>query len=182
MARNLVAAGIIASALVALWLFPLVFFANPGTNDAIWLSNLELLLILAVWGGPVVAVVRAGHRRSLVCVGLGVFLIGAAAALVLGLAVFGNMSDDRFLPLLFLPPALAIPGVVLIVMGVVLSNNRRELLRPAAYGAAAAVFIGAWILIRGSRDWLLAPYGFDELAAIVVVGAALVTLRPSLRG
>ena len=121
MARNLV----VGAAAVA------VLFANPGTNDAIWLSDLEFLLILLGWMVVVVA---------------------------------------------------AAPGPLLILVALVTTTRRRVLIRPAIYGAAAGLFVVAWILARGSRDWLLAPYGFDELAVIVVVGAALVTPRPALHG
>ena len=63
------------------------------------------------------------------------------------------------------------------MVGITLSGMRRpELLRGAAYGLAAAVVVGAWILLRGSRDWLLAPYGFDILLLILVIGAGIVLL------
>ena len=182
MARNLVIGGAAVAVLVVLWVIPLIFFSNPGTNDAIWLSNLEFLLVLVGWVVAIVAVVRSGARRGAVSGELGVFEVVAAAGLVLGLVVFGNMSDDRFLPLIFVPPLIAAPGLLLIVVGLLATTNRRELLRPAIYGAAAGLLVAAWILARGSRDWLLAPYGFDELAVIVVGAAALVALRPARHG
>lgn len=168
--------------MVALWLFPLVVFPNPRTNDAIWLANLDLLVLLVGAVGVVVAIIRGGQRRAAVCVELGVYLVGVAAAFLLGFAVFGNNSDDRFLPLLFLPPFIAAPGLLLVVVGLLLRGDRRELLGDAAYGAVAAGVLAAWVLVRGARDWLLAPYGFDEVAVIIVIGVAARTFRPALRG
>ena len=179
---GLVAAVVVAVALAILWAFPPVAFPNPGTNDAIWLSNLELALLLLGGFGLTAAVVRSGPRRAVICAGLGVFVIGSAAALLLGFAVFGNNSNDRFLPLLFLPPLIAGPGFLLILIGLVLRRDR-DLLRAGALGVLAAALVAAWVLLRGSRDWLLAPYGFDEIAVILVLGAALPTaVRPVTRG
>lgn len=182
MARNLVIGAIALGALVVLWVFPLIFFSKPGTNDAIWLADLEFVLILFGWIVVVVAIVVSGERRGAVFVELGAFEIVAAAALVLGLVVFGNISNDRFLPLIFLPPLIGAPGPLLILVALVITARRRVLIRPAIYGAAPGLFVVAWVLARGSRDWLLAPYGFDELVVIVVVAAALVTLRPVPHG
>ena len=179
---RLVPAVIVAVALAILWAFPSVAFPNPGTNDAIWLANLELALLLLGGVGLTVAVVRGGPRRAVISAGLGAFVVGSAAALLLGFAVFGNNSNDRFLPLVFLPPLLAGPGFLLILIGLLLRRDR-DLLRAGAVGGVAAVVVAAWVLLRGSRDWLLAPYGFDEIAVVLVVGAALPTaLRAVVRG
>ena len=132
--------------------------------------------------GVIVAIARAGQHRAAVCIELGVFLIGVAAAMLLGLMAFGNLSNDRFLPLIFLPPLIASPGLLLVVIGLVLRGSRRELLRAAAYGVVAAIALAVWILVRGSRDWLLAPYGFDVIVLILIVGAAVAMLRPQANG
>ena len=180
--RSIITFVVLAVLLAALWAFPPIVFANPATNEAIWLANLEFVLLLLGLIGLVVAVVRGGLQRAAVCVELGVFVIGSAAALFLGFLVFGNNSNDRFLPLIVLPPLIALPGVVVVVIGLVLPGNRGALARPAASGLAAAIVVALWVLLRGSRDWLLAPYGFDEIALIVVLGVALGTIRPASRG
>ena len=180
--RVIVGGALFAVLLVALWLFPLVVFPKPGANDAIWLANLQLLLILLGAVGTIAAVVLSGSRRAEVCVELAVLLIGSGAAMLLGLAVFGNLTNDRFLPLVFLPPLIAGPGLFLLLIGLLLRGNRRDVLTAATYGAVGAVVVAVWILVRGARDWLLAPYGFDELAVMLVIGAGLMALRGSARG
>jgi hypothetical protein len=42
-------------------------------------------------------------------------------------------------------------------------------------GGIATALLLAWILARGSRDWLLAPYGFDVLL-MIALGSAVVFL------
>lgn len=172
---------VILLALAWLWVFPGLMFSQPNTNDAIGLADAEWLLLLGTIGGAVVAfVVVRGARGTTVRAGLGVFLLGAAAALVLGLVVFGNASNDRFGQLIFFPPVIAAVGLAGIVVAVVTGGGRRrELARGAAYGVVAAVVVALWVLARGSRDWLLAPYGFDILAAILVLSGALVMLAAS---
>lgn len=168
--------------LAALWLFPIAAFKNPGTNDALYLADLQLPLLLVGFVGLIVAIVRAGQQRAAMCIALGVFLIGASAAMLLGLVVFGNTRNDRYLPLLFLPPLLVSPGFLLLVVGRVIRGSRGELLRAAAYGLVAAIAVAVWILVRGPRDWLLAPYGFDVVLLILIVGAALAMRRPQAHG
>lgn len=180
--RVIVGGALFVVVLVALWFFPSVVFPHPGANDAIWLANLELLLILVGAVGTIAAVVLSGSQRAAVCVELAVLLIGSGAAMLLGLAVFGNFTNDRFLPLVFLPPLIAGPGLFLLLIGLLLRGNRRDVLAAAAYGAVGVVVVAVWIVLRGARDWLLAPYGFDELAVILVIGAGLMTLRWGARG
>jgi hypothetical protein len=169
----------IVAGIVLLWVFPIVVFPHPSTNEAIELSNLEWLVLLAGLAGTVLLLIRLPRPASAVRIGLGIFLLGVAAALVIGLFVFGNFSDDRFLPLLFLPFPIGGAGVVALAVGLALSPPRAQLLQGAIFGVGAAVFVCTWILVRGSRDWLLAPYGFDVLVLVLVVGAAIVVLsRP----
>ncbi|HEX2680202.1 MAG TPA: hypothetical protein VHQ03_02820 [Candidatus Dormibacteraeota bacterium] len=169
---------VLVVALTGLWLFPLAVFPNPGANDAIVLSDLEWPLLLLGLSGVIVALLAfRGLRGTVVKMALGVLLIGVAIDLVIGLFVFGNLSNDRFLPLLFLPPLIGAVGLVAMVVALT-SRARAELFRGTAYGIAAAIIVGAWMLVRGARDWLLAPYGFDVLVLIIVVGAAVVILGP----
>ena len=170
---------VLIAAAVVLWVFPLVLFPHPATNEAIELSNLEWLVLLVGLTGLVVLLIRLPRADSATRIGLGIFLLGAAAALVIGLFAFGNFSDDRFLPLLFFPVPIGTAGLVALAVGLALSPRRAQFLQGVIYGLVSAAFVGAWILVRGSRDWLLAPYGFDVLVLAVVVGAALVVLsRP----
>ncbi|HUE59313.1 MAG TPA: hypothetical protein VMO88_06995 [Acidimicrobiales bacterium] len=174
---------VLVAAAVVLWVFPLVLFPHPATNEAIALSNLEWLVLLAGLAGVVVALIRLPRAAAATRIGLGIFLLGVAAAIVIGLFAFGNFQDDRFLPLLFLPFPIGGAGVVALAVGLALSPPRGQVLRGATFGVVAAAFVCAWILVRGSRDWLLAPYGFDVLVLILVAGAAIVVLsRPEANG
>ena len=93
---------------------------------------------------------------------------------MIGELVFGNTTNDRFLPLLFLPFPIAAPGLLALVLGLTVKRpNRSTLVRGALYGLAGAAFVCVWMLIRGARDWLLAPYGFDITVLIPLVGAAV---------
>lgn len=172
---------VIVLALAWLWVFPGLMFAQPNTNDAIGLADAEWLLLLGTIGGAVAAYASVrGARGAAVRAALGVFLLGAAAALVLGLVVFGNLSNDRFGQLIFFPPIIGAVGLAGMVVAVVTGRGRgRELARGAVYGVVAALVVALWVLARGSRDWLLAPYGFDILAAILVLSGALVMLAAS---
>lgn len=161
--------------------FPEIFFPHPRTNDAIGLSDAEWpLLLLEIAGAVVAYVVFRGEVGTLIRAAIGIFLLGAAIALVVGLLVFGNLSDDRFAPLLFFPPIIGLLGISGIVVAIAAGNRRWSwLLRGAGYGLALAFFFGAWTLIRGARAWLLAPYGFDLLLLIGVLGVGLVVLGTS---
>jgi hypothetical protein len=172
---------VIFLALAWLWVFPGLMFPQPNTNDAIGLTDAEWLILLGIIGGAVGAIaVFHGARGTAVRTALGVFLLGSAAALVVGFLVFGNTSNDRFGQLIYFPPVIALVGLIGLVVGVAASGaHKSELFRGALYGLAAAVIIAVWVLIRGARDWLLAPYGFDILAAILILGGALVMLVAS---
>lgn len=151
-------------------------FRTRGANDAIELSGLEFVVLLLGGAGLVVTLFAARQRRGAVGVGSGVFLLGVAVALVVGLIVFGNLSNDRFAPLLFLAPLFGFAGLVTFLAGLAFGGVRRDLILFAASGFVAAVVVAVWTLIRGSRDWLLAPYGFDIAVLAVVLGAAVAML------
>lgn len=161
--------------------FPLFVFPHPKTNDAIGLADAEWPLFLLELAGAVVAyVVFRGKVGALIRVAIGVLLLGAAISLVVGLLVFGNLSDDRFGPLLFFPPVLCLVGLAGLVVGIAAGHMYRSwLLRGAGYGIGFAFFFGAWTLVRGARAWLLAPYGFDLLLLIGVLGVGAVVLGTS---
>ena len=181
MARSwrVASAAAIVVAIVVLWVFPAVLFPHPSTNEAIELSSLEWLVLGVGLVGLVVVLIRLPRSASAARIGLGVFLLGVAAAFVIGLLVFGNFQDDRFLPLLVLPIPIGGAGVVSLAVGLALSPPRAQVLQGVIFGVAAGLFVGAWILLRGSRDWLLAPYGFDVLVLLLVVGSAIVVLSRS---
>jgi hypothetical protein len=176
MLGRLLGALIIATLVLLLWLMP-ALFPHPGPNDALELSSLGPLLYLIAIGASLVSPVGVFAKgwKAEVLVGLGVFLIGVSGAFVLAIVAFGNFSDDRFLPL-FVAPVLAAPvGIVITVVGWTITLRRRG--RPllgAAIGAAVAVVVVLWLLARGARDWLLAPYGFDVFG-LISVGAVTVT-------
>ena len=162
------------ASLAVLWVAPILLFQNPGANDAIWLTNFELLILLLGLVGLVVVLIIRRRDFAVLGVGVGVYLLGVAADFLIGELVFGNTSNDRFLPLLFLPFPIASPGFAALVLGLILKRpSRAELVRRALYGLAGAAFVCVSVLIRGARDWLLAPYGFDIIVLIPLVGAAV---------
>lgn len=162
-------------------LFPGLVFPHPSTNEAIVLSDLEWPLLLLTMAGAVAAyIVCRGELGAVVRAGIGVLLLGAAIALVVGLLAFGNLSDDRFAPLLFFPPVIGLVGLAGMVVAVAAGvHHRQDLVRGALYGLAFALFFGAWTLTRGARAWLLAPYGFDLLVLMAVLGVGVVVLGTS---
>jgi hypothetical protein len=179
-ARPLFAAAwfVMVVVLAILWVLPEVLFPRPGTNDAILLSDLEWPLLLVELVGMAVAfvVTRRAHA-TVVRVALSVFLLGVALDLVIGLVTFGNLSNDRFAALLFLSVPVGFAGVVGLIVSLAIGSSRRlEIARGAVYGVAAAVVFGVWTMVRGAQDWLLAPYGFDILLLILVLGLALAVL------
>lgn len=106
-------------AILAVMAFPLAAFPHPGTNEAIGLADAEWPLLLAEVAAVVVVYFTVrGEGGAIVRSSIGVFLFGAAIVLVVGLIVFGNLSDDRFAPLLFFPPLLGLLGLVGIVVSV----------------------------------------------------------------
>lgn len=170
------ALGLIAAATLAtgLWVFPQLAFPSPGANDVIVLANLSLPLVAAILLASILALILGYRRRwsSAGPVALGTFFIGVATALVTGLVTFGNMSNDRFLVLLFLPVLFVPSGIVVLAVGLTVRSTG-----PARYGLvigglATALVIG-WVLARGARDWLLAPYGFDVLLLIALEAAVV---------
>lgn len=166
--------GLIAAAAIAvgLWVLPSLAFPSPGANDAITLADLSLPLVGALFLASTVALV-GGYRRHWSTAGpvaLGTFMIGGAAALVIGLVTFGNMSNDRFLALLFLPVLLVPFGIVVLAVGLTVRSTGQARQGLVIGGLATALLI-AWVLARGARDWLLAPYGFDILLLITLESA-----------
>ncbi len=166
---------------VALWVFPGLMFPAPGPNDAPILWNLPMPVVALTLAGCAAVVVRDAARKRPITrsVALGTFLVGVAIAFVIGLiAGVADLQNDRFWPFLLSPVVFGIAGVVLLGLGVTGRRaTRSESLSGAVIGSLAALFLVAWILARGSRDWLLAPYGFDvcllitlEAAAVWVVG------------
>jgi hypothetical protein len=118
--RTLKALGLIAAAALAagLWVLPPLAFPSPGANDAVALANWSLPLVGAILLASILALVFGYPRRwsSAGPVALGAFLIGVAVALLIGLVTFGNMSNDRFLPLLFLPVLFVPFGIVVLAL------------------------------------------------------------------
>ena len=82
-------------------MFPGLVFPHPGVSDAIALSDAEWPVLLVVVAGASTAfAVFRGEPGVVVRAALGVFLLGVAAVLVLDLILFGNLSNDRFGPLI----------------------------------------------------------------------------------
>ena len=113
---GLIVAGVTA---VALWVSPLLLFPTPGANDAIVLADLTLPVVGAILAGSIAVVIVGVTRgwRSSGAVALGVFFIGVAAVFVISLLTIGNMSNDRFMPLLFLPVPFAAVGLAALAIG-----------------------------------------------------------------
>jgi hypothetical protein len=168
-------------AILAVMAFPLWVFPHPRTNDAIGLADAEWpLLLLGVAGAAVAYAVFRGERGAIIRMGLGLLLVGSAITLVVALFAFGNLSNDRFAPLLFFPPVLAITGIAGIVVAVAAGvRYRQELILGAFTGLVMALGFAAWTLLRGARAWLEAPYGFDLLLLLLILGGAVVVLGTS---
>ena len=166
---------------VALWVFPGVMFPAPGPNDAPILWSLPMPVIALTLAASIAVVARDASRKRPIMrsLALGTFLVGAAIAFVIGLIVgVANLQNDRFWPFLLSPVVFGIAGIVLLAMSVAgRRTTRSETVSGVVIGLFAALFLVAWIVARGSRDWLLAPYGFDvcllitlEATAVWVVG------------
>ncbi len=113
----------------------------------------------------------------------GVYLLGVAGDLILGFFGFGNSSDDRYMPLVVLPFLVGFAGLVSLVGG--MTTKRRLWLHVwlgIIVGLASAFIVGIWVSLRGARDWLLAPYGFDIAILVVVIGVAVITMGSMIRG
>jgi hypothetical protein len=182
--RTLKALGLIAAAALAagLWVLPPLAFPSPGANDALALANLSLPLVGAILLASILAVVLGYRRRwaSAGPVALGAFLIGVAAALLIGLVTFGNMSNDRFLVLLFLPVLFVPFGIVVLAIGLTVRSTGHARHGLVIGGLATALLV-VWVLARGARDWLHAPYGFDILL-LIALEAAVVYIAGATRG
>lgn len=184
MSGRLVGALILAAVLLLLWVMPGVLFPHPDHNEAIDLSVLGPLLYLITLGACLLSLVwvwRQGWKAE-GPIGLGVFLLGLAAAFVLAIVTFGNNSDDRFAPLLITPVLAAPVGVVIVVAGLVMRSRRRgKPLIGAVRGAIAAGAVAVWLLARRAADWLQAPYGFDVYGLIAVAAASVLYLGVDTR-
>lgn len=172
------------AAAVALWVVPAVMFRAPGANDAPVLWTLPMPVVGLTLAACVAVVVRDAARQRPITrsVALGTFLVGVAIAFVIGLiAGVANLENDRFWPFLLSPVVFGIAGVVVLVVAVA---GRRaagsEVVSGAVLGLLAAAFLAAWILARGSSDWLLAPYGFD-VSLLIALEAAVVFVVGGLR-
>lgn len=168
----------IGAAVVALvlWFLVPVVYGHPSTNEALDLSSLGPLLLLIVLLGGLASIGTTVAHRSSAAVPLSLGLLGAGAGglMLAGLAQFGNTGDDRFMALLFLP-YVAIPlGAVPLLVGVLVRSAAGGEVRGAVLrGFIALAVIAAWLFARGSRDWLLAPYGFDWFCVIALAAAVL---------
>lgn len=176
---------VFVAVLGALWLFPALLFPSPAINEANELAAWAAPLLLVVPLAAVMSLFLFRRRRpAAVPIGLAVYLLGVTGAMVLGLAVFGNFSNDQFLPLVVFPFPAGIAGFVTLVSP--LATTRPvwpQLRRGAVSGLIGALVVGAWILLRGARDWLVAPYGLDIALLIIVLAAGVVlsVLMPPIR-
>jgi hypothetical protein len=159
----------VAAVAVALWIFPAVVFPAPAANDAMVLANLTLPVVaIELLGGTGLAAAGAARQRNGGgAVAMGTFFAGVAVAFGIALVAVGNMSDDRFMPLLFLPVPFVVFGIAIFAIGFA-RGGAGELVFGVTAGAVAAALLLGWLLIRGSRDWLLAPYGFDVFMLIAL--------------
>ncbi len=182
-------AGLLAvlALLAALWMFPVVFFANPGANDAqiLWTVPLPIAGLTLLASLAAVIAERAKGLSISSSVALGTYVVGVALVFLIGLATVANLSNDRFWPFLLVPVAFAPTGIVLLLVALFgRSTTWAAPSRGLVIGGAAALLLLVWMLARGSRDWLLAPYGFDiwlliSLEALVVfLAGAMRRARP----
>jgi dipeptide/tripeptide permease len=167
--RRLVVIGSIVTLAIAagLWFFPSIVFPKPGVNDAILLADLTLPLVGMVLLADIVLVLIGNGRRwsTAAPLALGIYLLGVVLAFVVGSNSFANMAEDRFDPLFYLPGLFLIAGIVVLIVGL-----RRRIEGSARagmiIGGMASALLVVWMVVRGPRDWLRAPYGFDILLLI----------------
>ena len=174
---TIAAAGVFIVLVGALWLFPALVFPNPALNEANELAAWSAPLLLVAPVAAVASLFLFRRRRPpAVPIGLAVYVLCVAAAMLLGLSVFGNFSNDQFLPLVLFPYPAGIAGLVTLISSLATTRPLRPNLgRGAFYGLVGAILVGAWVLLRGARDWLVAPYGFD-IALLIIVAAVAVVL------
>ncbi len=177
-----VAVVLLVASVVTLWVFPIMLFRQPSLNEGIglaaWVFPIFALLSLAA-----VASLLFRSRWPAVPISFGVYLLGVACDLIFGFFSFGNGSDDRYMPLVVLPFFVGLAGLVSLVGGV--TAKRRVWLHVwlgTVIGLASAIIVGIWVLLRGARDWLLAPYGFDVTLLVVVIAVAVITIGSMIRG
>lgn len=184
--RTLVIIGSIVTLAVAgaLWFFPSIVFPKPGINEAMVLADLPLPLMGVVLLADIVLVLIGNGRgwSTAAPLALGVYLLGVVLAFVVGSNSFANMAEDRFDPLFYLPGLFLMAGIVVLIVGL-----RRRIEGSARagmiIGGVASALLVAWMVLRGPRDWLRAPYGFDILlliafASVVVYIAGAVWRLP----
>lgn len=168
-----------AVVLVALWIAPVIAFPHPATNEAVVLSSIGWFLFpVTIVAAILSALALRVLRRTLAApVGLGVFLLGVAAAAILGLVTFADVNNDRFGPLVFMP-VYAVMGALSVLLVALFSHRwpRGDTFAGGASGAVAAAIVVLWIQLRGAGDWLVAPYGCDVFVLIALLAAAIVFL------
>lgn len=172
-----------------LWVLPGVLFSNPGPNDApiLWTIPLPIIGLTLVASLAAVVFERVNRRPTTASVALGTYVVGVALVFLVGLLTVANLSNDRFWPFLLAPAIFAPTGIVILLVALVgRSTTWAEASRGVVIGAVAAALVLIWMLARGSRDWLLAPYGFDiwllialEAFAVFLAGG---TRQPQPRG
>lgn len=152
---------------VGLWFFPSVLFPKPGVNEAMVLADLTLPLVGVVLLADIVLVLIGNGRgwSTAAPLALGIYLLGVVLAFVVGSNSFANMAEDRFDPLFYLPGLFLVAGIVVLIVGL-----RRRIEGSARagmiIGGVASALLVVWMVVRGPRDWLWAPYGFDILLLI----------------
>lgn len=152
---------------VGLWFFPSVVFPKPGVDEAMVLADLTLPLVGVVLLADIVLVLIGNGRgwSTAAPLALGIYLLGVVLAFVVGSNSFANMAEDRFDPLFYLPGLFLVAGIVVLIVGL-----RRRIEGSARagmiIGGVASALLVVWMVVRGPRDWLWAPYGFDILLLI----------------
>lgn len=158
----------------ALWFFPSVVFPKPGVDEAMVLADLTLPLVGVVLLADIVLVLIGNGRgwSTAAPLALGVYLLGVVLAFVVGSNSFANMAEDRFDPLFYLPGLFLVAGIVVLIVGL-----RRRIEGSARagmmIGGVASALLVVWMIVRGPRDWLRAPYGFDILLLIAFVSVVV---------
>lgn len=178
--RRYQVAGLIGVLLVlaGLWIFPSVMFPNPGANDApiLWTAPMPIVGLTLLGSLAAVIVDRVKGKSATASIALGTYMVGVAVVFLISLVTFANLSNDRYWPFLLTPVVFVPAGIALILIGLVgRSVSSSEIARGLGVAVAATVFLLVWMLARGSRDWLLAPYGFD-ICLLISLEAAIVFL------
>jgi hypothetical protein len=172
---------ILVTSVAVLWAFPTALFRQPTAPGEIGVASWEFPIFALISFAAVTSLLFRS-RWPAIPIGFGAYLLGVATDLIVGFLSFGNGTDDRYMPLVVLPFLISLAGLISLLGGI---TGKRRLWRHlwlgTVLGVSAAAVVGNWVLMRGGRDWLRAPYGFDITLLVVVLAVAVIAVGSRIR-